>query len=86
MSMIVLRGEANVRLKNKWLLSNWLGSLVSKSSCFLGDPPPDPRFLASLGALSVVPPITPLTENPGPKDLSASHRTSFGPVQLVTKA
>jgi hypothetical protein len=23
-------------------------------SCFLGDPPPDPRFLASLGALSLV--------------------------------
>jgi hypothetical protein len=27
---------------------------VSKSSYFLGDPPPDPRFLASLGALSLV--------------------------------
>ena len=27
---------------------------VSKSSYFLGDPPPDPRFLASLGALSMV--------------------------------
>jgi hypothetical protein len=27
---------------------------VSKSSCFLGDPPPDPRFLASLGAMSSV--------------------------------
>jgi hypothetical protein len=27
---------------------------VNKSSCFLGDPPPDPRFLASLGALSLV--------------------------------
>jgi hypothetical protein len=27
---------------------------VSKSSCFLGDPPPDPRFLASLGALSLL--------------------------------
>ena len=26
---------------------------VSASSYFLGDPPPDPRFLASLGALSV---------------------------------
>jgi hypothetical protein len=25
-----------------------------KSSYFLGDPPPDPRFLASLGALSLV--------------------------------
>jgi hypothetical protein len=24
---------------------------VSKSWCFLGDPAPDPRFLASLGAL-----------------------------------
>jgi hypothetical protein len=28
-------------------------STVSKSSYFLGDPPPDPRFLASLGALSL---------------------------------
>jgi len=27
---------------------------VSKSSYFLGDPPPDPRFLASLGGLSLV--------------------------------
>jgi hypothetical protein len=27
---------------------------VSKSSYFLGDPPPDPRFLASLGVLSLV--------------------------------
>jgi hypothetical protein len=27
---------------------------VSRSSCFLGDPPPDPRFLASLGALSLL--------------------------------
>jgi hypothetical protein len=26
---------------------------VSKSSYFLGDPPPDPRFLASLGALQI---------------------------------
>ena len=26
---------------------------ASKSSYFLGDPPPDPRFLASLGALSL---------------------------------
>jgi hypothetical protein len=26
----------------------------SKPSYFLGDPPPDPRFLASLGALSLV--------------------------------
>jgi hypothetical protein len=29
---------------------------VSKSSYFLGDPPPDPRFLAALGALSPVEP------------------------------
>jgi hypothetical protein len=29
------------------------GLLVS-SSYFLGDPPPDPRFLASLGGLSLV--------------------------------
>jgi hypothetical protein len=29
---------------------------VSKSSYFLGDPPPDPRFLASLGELSKVEP------------------------------
>ena len=28
--------------------------LFSASSYFLGDPPPDPRFLASLGALSLV--------------------------------
>jgi hypothetical protein len=28
--------------------------IVSKSSYFLGDPPPDPRFLASLGVLSLV--------------------------------
>jgi hypothetical protein len=28
--------------------------LVSKSSYFLADPPPDPRFLASLGTLSLV--------------------------------
>jgi hypothetical protein len=28
--------------------------VVSKSSYFLGDPPPDPRFLASLGTLSLV--------------------------------
>ena len=27
---------------------------ANKSLCFLGDPPPDPRFLASLGALSLV--------------------------------
>ena len=27
---------------------------LTKSSCFLGDPPPDPLFLASLGALSLV--------------------------------
>jgi hypothetical protein len=27
---------------------------VNQSSYFLGDPPPDPRFLASLGALSLV--------------------------------
>jgi hypothetical protein len=27
---------------------------VRESSYFLGDPPPDPRFLASLGALSLV--------------------------------
>jgi hypothetical protein len=27
---------------------------VSKLSCFLGDPPPDPRFLASLGTLPLV--------------------------------
>jgi hypothetical protein len=27
---------------------------VSKSSYFLGDPPPDPRLLASLGSLSLV--------------------------------
>jgi hypothetical protein len=27
---------------------------VNKSSCLLGDPPPDPRFLASLGALTLV--------------------------------
>jgi hypothetical protein len=27
---------------------------VGKSSYFPGDPPPDPRFLASLGALSLV--------------------------------
>jgi hypothetical protein len=27
---------------------------VNKSSYFLGDPPPDPRFLASLGELSLV--------------------------------
>ena len=26
---------------------------VGESSYFLGDPPPDPRFLASLGALSL---------------------------------
>jgi hypothetical protein len=26
---------------------------VSEPSYFLGDPPPDPRFLASLGALSL---------------------------------
>ena len=29
---------------------------VSKSSHFLGDPPPDPRFLASLAALSLLDP------------------------------
>jgi hypothetical protein len=29
------------------------GESVSKSSCFLGDPPPDPRFLASLRMLSL---------------------------------
>ena len=31
-----------------------LRSGLQGESCFLGDPPPDPRFLASLGALSVV--------------------------------
>jgi hypothetical protein len=33
-----------------------LDNYFSKSSYFLGDPPPDPRFLASLGALSPVEP------------------------------
>jgi hypothetical protein len=37
---------------------------VSKSSYFLGDPPPDPRFLASLGTLSLVQLHNCLTEHP----------------------
>jgi hypothetical protein len=37
------------------ILTGWTGlGGVSKSSSFLGDPPPDPRFLASLGELSLV--------------------------------
>jgi hypothetical protein len=39
---------------------------VTESSYFLGDPPPDPRFLASLGALSLAQPHNCLIELPGP--------------------
>ena len=35
---------------------------ASKSSYFQGDPPPDPRFLASLGALSLAQLQTALTD------------------------
>jgi hypothetical protein len=42
------------KLENKKNKNRNSEGLVSKSSCFLGDPPPDPRFLASLGALSPV--------------------------------
>jgi hypothetical protein len=49
---------------------------VSMSSYFLGDPPPDPRFLASRGTLHGTAPS--LTEHPGPKDLLVCYRTSWG--------
>ena len=52
--------------------------LLSKSSCFLGDPPPDPRFLASLGALSLVELITALAEHPGPKNLLSKSSCFLG--------
>jgi hypothetical protein len=50
------------------------GHKLVKSSYFLGDPPPDPRFLASLGALSLVDldhcsVVDLLTGRTGPKDL-----------------
>jgi hypothetical protein len=59
------------------------GFIVSKSSYILGDPPPDPRFLASLGARSLVTynSITALTAHPGPKDMLVSHRISWGILQ-----
>jgi hypothetical protein len=37
---------------NSTVKKNFLNA-VSNSSYFLGDPPPDPRFLASLGELSL---------------------------------
>jgi hypothetical protein len=50
------------------------------SSDFLGDPPPDPCFLAWLGALSLVEldhcSIVDLLT--GPKDVVVGHRTSWG--------
>jgi hypothetical protein len=54
----------NVRAFEGWLRS------VSKSSYILGDPPPDPRFLASLGALSLREILTDWT---GPNDLVLCH-------------
>jgi hypothetical protein len=41
-------------LKTGLMLGDSPEGPVSKSSYFLGDPPPDPRFLASLGTLSPV--------------------------------
>jgi hypothetical protein len=45
--------RSRLRIESLQLISRSEGP-VSKSSYFLGDPPPDPRFLASLGALSLV--------------------------------
>jgi hypothetical protein len=52
------------------------------SSEFLGDPPPDPRFLASLGALSLIELdhcslVDPLTGWSDPKDLVVDHHRTL---------
>jgi hypothetical protein len=51
---------------------------VSKSSYFLGDPPPAPVFSLRSARCQRCSSITALSENPGPKDLLVSHRNSRG--------
>jgi hypothetical protein len=59
---------------------------ASKSSYVLGDPPPDPRFLASLGSLSLVELdhccVVDLTAWAARKDLLVVHRLACLALEL----
>jgi hypothetical protein len=66
-----------------------LVQLTRRSSCFLGGPPPDPRFLASLGALPLASPYEGPSEPGGSRgspqerrlvqlNLRDVHRASWG--------